>query len=363
MKKLSLIFFVLALAAGVTFAQTNNIGLVTQSDLSQTATIDQQGISNKSVVTQSNEANTVDIKQINSEVTGYMTDAEVYQSGKRNLATIVQISGLEGTIPNAEGTLKVFVNQYGDDNEALQHQGPSSQQGKSYAEIIQGGNGNYASQNQLRYANDARINQAGSNNIAMQAQDAVILPEEEGSANKAVISQSGDWNQSTQTQDGWANDVSTDQSGSFNKSTQYQQDYSFKSIASVNQSGDWNTAGQTQLGYLNKATIGQQSYGNTATQNQTAPALRRESGYDPLNEAEISQYGDSYNVAIQNQTFSDELADNGKSTAVKNMASITQNGYGNNADQTQTGNDNLSSILQAGNFNVAHVTQNLSVLP
>jgi len=358
MKKLSLVLVVLALAAGVTFAQTNNIGLVTQSDLSQTATIDQQGTLNKSVVNQSNEANTADIKQTNSKA-GYMTDSEVSQSGKRNLATIVQVSG--NTVPNDVnliGTLKAFVIQSGNDNEALQHQGPSNQQGRSYAEIIQGGNDNYASQNQLRYGNDARINQAGSNNTAMQAQDALILPDEEGSANAAVINQSGNWNESTQTQDGWANTVTADQSGSNNKSTQYQKDYSWKSIASVNQSGNWNTAAQTQLGYLNKASIEQQSDGNTAIQDQTGSATRRPgANYDPYNEAEIFQLGGAGNIANQSQ---ESLL--GGELIVKNMATIWQNGALNEASQTQTGSDNLSTVSQSGTGNIANVTQSMSVV-
>ena len=361
MKKVSLVFVVLALAAGVTFAQTNNIGLVTQSDLSQKATIDQQGSLNKSVVNQSNEGNTVDIKQTNSKAPGYDTYSEANQTGKRNLATIVQISN--GTLvgDTYEGTLKALVTQSGNDNVAKQLQGGHIQQGRSLAEIIQGGSNNDAFQNQVKYGNEAKINQSGNWNTAKQAQD-IKLPEgEEGSYNTALIDQAGSGNLATQEQDGWANDAKAFQSGSNNTSIQAQS-VAWKSIAYVSQSGDWNTAGQTQRGNLNKASIDQQSAGNNATQNQTALGLKREgANYDPFNEASITQSGDNYNVAVQTQEFTDAAAVEGKSVAVKNMASISQNGYGNNAEQTQTGNDNLSTVIQSGNYNVATITQSLLI--
>ena len=355
MKKVSLVFVVLALAAGVTFAQTNNIGLVTQSDLSQKATIDQQGSLNKSVVNQSNEGNTVDIKQTNSKAPGYDTYSEANQTGKRNLATIVQISN--GTLvgDTYEGTLKALVTQSGNDNVAKQLQGGHNQQGRSLAEIIQGGSNNDAFQNQVKYGNEAKINQSGNWNTAKQAQD-IKLPEgEEGSYNTALIDQAGSGNLATQEQDGWANDAKAFQSGSFNTSIQ-EQSLAWKSDAYVSQSGNNNNANQTQVGRLNSARIEQASSWNKATQTQTASGAGRAGvDYTPFNKAEVYQWGGDGNIAEQIQVSP-------AGAAIMNHGIISQNGSLNEVYQTQTAGDNYSTVTQSGTGNIANVTQSMSIV-
>lgn len=352
MKKLSFILAALLLSTGVIFAQSN-VSVIAESGDFQKATIVQDGILNVSHVDQANLKNTAIVTQSNHNLL-YNTLSDVNQSGQNNLATVEQISNGTLTGTNAIGTLKALVIQSGNENEALQVQGPHNQQGISDAEIVQGGNNNYASQHQLKYGNVAKINQSGSSNTAKQAQDALLLPEEEGSYQTALIDQSGNLNKATQQQDGWANIVQAYQSGSGNTSTQVQADYSWKSIATVSQSGNNSTADQTQLGSLNSAKIDQASNWNTATQNQTSSGSLRRTGvnYNPYNNAEIYQWGGDGNIAEQTQTTTG-------GDIVLNNALIWQNGASNQAYQTQTGGDNLSSISQAGNGNLATVTQTM----
>jgi len=354
MKKLSFILATLLLSSGASFAQSN-VANITESGSEQTATIDQDGILNKSYVIQSNKENTANVQQSNFNVL-YNTLSDVNQSGEKNLATVKQISNGTLTGANAIGTLKALVNQYGNRNEALQEQGPHTQQGISSTEIIQGGNDNFASQHQLKYGNDAKINQSGSNNNAQQAQDATLLPDEDGSFNTALIDQSGNNNTAIQTQNGWANTVKALQSGSGNTSIQDQQDYSWKSVASVYQSGNANEAYQTQLQSLNTANINQYSDLNKATQNQTSGDRRTGVNYDPLNQAEISQWGSFGNIAEQTQTTLG-------GDRILNDAIIWQNGAENEATQTQLGGDNYSRIDQLGIGNNAVVTQTMIIVP
>lgn len=357
MKKLSFILGMLFIASGVCYAQTNVVN-VTETGTNQKATVDQIGILNLSNVTQSNGWNTATVTQSNYKE-AFSTISGVNQSGVWNIATIQQVSnGTLDTNPNVVGPLEAYVNQPGSYNEAIQVQGPTgnetySQQGKSYAEINQGGNSNFASQHQLRYANHAVINQSGNNNSAKQAQDGELI-DEEGSANNALIDQSGSYNTATQEQNGWANTAKAYQSGSGNTSTQKQNNYSWKSDAFVSQSGNYNTAAQEQTGNLNGARIEQASGSNSALQIQLSGAQNKGTDYSPVNKAEIYQLGNDANIAIQTQTNMTNL--------LPNEAIITQNGYGNYASQTQLNGDNYSSILQEGNYNNAVVTQTM-VMP
>lgn len=358
MKKLSIILGMLLIASGVCYAQTNVVN-VHESGTNQKATVDQIGILNLSNVTQSNGWNTATVTQSNYK-DAFSTISGVNQSGIWNIATIQQVSN--GTLvdnSNVVGPLEAYVNQSGSYNEAIQVQGPTpgnnsgSQQGKSYAEINQGGNNNFASQHQLRYANHALINQSGNNNTAEQAQDGELI-DEEGSSNSALIDQSGSANTATQQQNGWANTVTAYQSGYGNISTQKQNNYSWKSDAFVSQSGNYNTATQEQTGDLNGARIEQASGSNTALQIQLSGAQTKGTDYSPVNKAEIYQLGNDGNAALQTQTNMTNL--------LPNEAIITQNGYGNNASQTQLNGNNYSSILQEGNYNNAVVTQTM-VMP
>lgn len=360
MKKILFLFGML-LASGFCFAQSN-IANVNQSNDSQTATINQDGFRNRSYTNQSNLLNVAEVTQENHNTKSY-TDgdgnvfyfdnlAETNQSGQRNEAVIDQVA--DGTVAqsNTIGTLHAIVNQSGNDNKSLQVQGPNGQQGISYAEIGQSGNRNFASQHQLRYANTARLFQSGSDNTGMQAQDATILEEEEGSANNAYLEQSGNGNTATQDQDGWSNTATAYQSGNNNSLVQLQRDYSWMSIAYANQSGSWNQATQDQMGLLNYGKIEQASDVNKATQTQLVTGVRRPGiDYTPYNKAEIYQWGGNYNEAIQEQTSPGN-------NLIMNEAIIWQNGAANFASQVQNGADNHSAISQAGNWNHADIIQN-----
>lgn len=353
MKKLSFILAMVLFSLGVSFGQSN-IANVTESGIKQDAKITQTGILNKSYVDQSNEKNSVLVTQINNDA-DFNTLLNANQSGKRNEGTVYQNSYAgTGTVAAAIGTLEARLTQSGNDNDALQYQGPSNyKQGKAFAEIIQGGNDNFASQHQLNYGNEARINQIGSGNTAMQSQDAWLLPDLEASFNIASITQPGNDNTAKQQQDGHANLATAYQSGNGNLSTQTQKDFSWKSIADVIQYGSDNEATQTQLGNTNLAKIRQESNRNEATQTQTSDD-KRTPGYAPLNNAEIVQWGDIKNVATQTQ---ESLG----LSMVVNEAIIWQDGSKNYATQIQTGGDNYSKIYQTGEGHIAEVTQDMGI--
>jgi len=378
MKKFIYIFAGLLVVPAMLFAQSN-VGVVNETGTDHNATIEQNGKLNTSYVTQTNKENTATIKQSNYNK-NLNTYSDVNQSGKDNDASVEQTSnGL--LVPSlAYGSLKTVVNQSGDKNEAVQVQGPHLQQGVTYGEIIQGGNNNYASQHQVKFGNDARINQSGNGNSAEQAQDTKLLPDDEGSFNKAVANQSGNLNLATQEQQGATNDALIDQSGRSNKADQYQKGIldvvrAYQSgngntstqdqrtgfnLAEVNQSGNNNSADQSQdvgliLGGYNKASIDQSGMGNSSIQKQfgaTSTAIQiQKSGIDDdiLNKAEIRQWGGKNNDAEQYQTTCDALND----------AVIMQNGSSNSAIQYQFGGSNMSSISQEGMNHTAVVTQTM----
>jgi len=359
MKKLSFILVGLLISIGVTLAQTQ-ISKVIESGINQKAVITQTGqgdmISN---VTQSNANNLATVTQINP---GLVLEndilSDVVQSGANNEATVTQNhSETEGSLV----LLKALLNQSGNDNKAMQKQGPHSQMGTVYAEIMQGGNWNVASQTQYKSNNYAAIDQQGNGNTATQAQDVETIDEFEGTSNTASIVQAGDIGYALQDQHGWANEVSATQSGgSGNKSTQLQKDYSWKNIASVSQTGSDNEAVQEQIGNLNKAKIDQTGVGNYANQSHASVGTRPDGVYSPLNEAEIIQMGGDGNVATQNQVMLDGVY---LAATDANYAFIQQDGSTNKAYQTQTGGLNHSSISQTGVGNMATVIQNQSLIP
>ena len=356
MKKLSLLLVSLLMITGVTFAQSNK-SVVIETGENQTATINQDGFLNDSYVNQEARKNTATVEQVN-HIAHFNTLSNVIQTGEKNEATVKQNTTNSDLGASYEGTLKALVVQQGNGNEALQVQGPAVtgnlHLGKADAEIIQGGNKNYASQHQLSYGNVARINQGGSNNGAMQAQDTEILPDDEATMNTATINQTGSDNEAIQLQLGHGNLANVSQSGWNNNSVQTQAMNSWVSIAEVNQTGSDNTADQYQIGKLNKANIDQASNRNTAIQKQFALITRRAGAidYTPYNEASISQKGGERNWAEQTQTAT--VVD-----VPKNYASIIQDGGLNQAYQTQTGSDNSSIIMQTGNSNLVNITQTM----
>ncbi len=358
MKKLSFIL-AMVLGTGMAMAQTH-ISTVIETGDNQEAEITQTGPGDiTSNVNQSNAINFAKVMQINPGL-ALSNDilSDVFQSGIHNTATVTQNhNGTAGPL----GLIKALVNQSGNENEAIQKQGPHGQLGSNYVEIMQSGHWNNASQNQLKYGNDARINQSGIGNTAMQAQDAAAayIDDFEGSMNTALINQSGDGNWSEQSQDGWANDVQAYQSGDNNTSKQTQKYDSWKSIAFVNQLGNSNEATQDQIGRLNNAKISQYSSGNEAIQTQTSVGTRPNAVYFPLNEAEIIQLGGDGNIARQTQTTATGEFANATDA---NYGYIRQDGGLNEAYQTQAGGFNYGSVNQTGNGHLATVNQNQSLV-
>ena len=352
MKKL-IFLFTMVLVVSMAMAQTNNTSEVSQSGVKQTATVDQLGMGdNTSYVVQASANNVATVKQINPIFDGSADEddnfSRVTQTGARNNADVKQTHNHgQGNYAGPGGLLEAIIHQSGDNNEAWQIQGGANQMGASTASIDQSGNRNQAYQHQLKYWNRAYINQSGNANRAAQAQD-TELPEI-GSANFASINQSGNNNFATQQQQGWSNNVLATQTGNGNISEQTQHNNSWLSNAYVVQTGNNNEAKQDQIGNLNTANIEQYSSGNLATQLQMSENARP-AGNPALNDAEIIQWGENGNEAIQNQINADGN--------VSNYALIHQNGRNNFAKQDQFGGFNSSMIWQAGNGNIANVTQN-----
>jgi len=358
MKKLSFIFAALLMSIGVIFAQTH-VSNVVVSGVGQENNISQTGPGDiTSNVTQSNANNIATVTQINpglAVVSGIQSD--VTQSGVSNNAKVTQdLTGVNGP----EAMLKALINQSGNENEAVQKQGPHTQMGTTYAEILQGGNWNHAYQTQLKSNNDAVISQEGDYNTATQSQDVETIDGYEGTWNNATIIQSGNANIAVQDQHGWLNDASATQSGNGNHSSQLQSDNSWKNIAVVIQSGDDSEAIQEQVGNLNKAKIDQRSVGDYAKQSQISEGTRPVDDYTALNEAEIIQTGGEGNIAIQYQTI--PLGEFVAATDA-NHAFIQQDGATNEASQTQTGGFNYSNVNQAGDANSTTVFQSQTLLP
>lgn len=351
MKRL-VIFFALVFAISVAIAQQNT-STITQSDASQTATVDQQGGDNESVVTQSNSLNSATVTQVNNQYEPGVdaTKSTVLQSGEENSATVEQTHSRGGAYPGNGGLIETYVDQTGDYNTSMQIQGPNNQMGNDYAEVLQSGNNNDAYQIQYRQGNDAFINQVGSNNSARQAQDTDLPEDAEGSNNFADIYQGGDNNFAEQEQQGWSNEAWVSQTGSGNTATQLQ--LAWQGEAHITQSGSGNVASQEQYsGGESLATIEQSSDNNTASQTQTSSARHAGEGgihYD-LNVAEIYQMGGELNEAIQIQTSPGGEVD-------MNFAIVTQSGHDNFAIQTQDGGFNSSTIYQTGSNHSAIVTQ------
>lgn len=357
MKKL-IFLFTMVLAVSMAMAQTNNTSEVSQAGVKHVATVDQKGLGdNTSYVNQSNTKNIATISQINPVFDGSLDEDDnlstVLQSGAKNNAVVSQKNdhGM-GNHAGPGGLLEAVINQSGDNNDAEQIQGGANQMGKSLASILQSGNRNEAFQHQLKYHNNAYIDQSGNGNKAMQAQD-TDLPED-GSSNFASINQSGNNNYSEQQQQGWSNRMVASQSGNNNNASQIQENYSWLSKATVVQAGNYNEAEQTLIGNLNDALIEQHADGGTAIQNQIS-GNARPVGYPAINEAKIYQLGGRNNNAFQNQYNEDGN--------VSNFALIWQDGSNNLATQDQWGGFNSSNIYQTGNGHMATVIQNQVLVP
>lgn len=276
MKKLSL-FFALVFAVSMTMAQ--HVSTVIETGDGNSATITQgfdgTGTAlngNTSNVEQDGDNNGAVVTQYNNGFGGQAHNSEIYQTGNDNAASIEQ--------QNATGD--AYISQIGNENEAnilevgnfgvaapaagiAPYDAYASQEGDrnivnmsiygdgASAVAIQKGNDNTIYQelgqdvgnkvfkssayaNQMGNSNVAmqimegqgfaggitiqfereRIWQTGDNNYAHQLQTDDILP---GGINYAEIRQTGDWNESWQTQSGLNNDSRVTQNGNSNWST------------------------------------------------------------------------------------------------------------------------------------------------
>lgn len=366
MKKLSFVLAILFVSFGMAIAQIH-VSNVTETGVDHSAVITQSGpgdiISN---VTQSNANNVATVDQVNKKLQAdNKLLSNIFQTGMNNKSTVEQTH--DGDLASRAGLLEALTVQTGNDNEAIQIQGPHSQMGTGYVEVIQGGSENYAYQIQVKYGNSAKINQSGDRNIAKQAQDIMLPLEAEGSMNTAIIDQSGNYNTAEQTQNGWANEAYAFQSGSDNSSVQNQgvgTPDSWVNFALVSQSGNSNEAEQTQNGRLNRAKIDQASNCNDAVQTQLSEGTRENAVYMVLNNAEIYQMGGSCNVATQYQYLPglEGEQSNYMEATDANVAIAWQDGGLNTSTQTQTGGYNYSSVSQTGFDHTATATQSLSII-
>ncbi|TDO05142.1 hypothetical protein [Sunxiuqinia elliptica] len=273
MKRFSL-FFALVFAVSMTMAQ--HVSTVMEDGDGNTANITQgfdgSGTSldgNMSYVDQLGDDNDAMVTQYNNGYGGQAHNSEIFQTGDENTASVEQ--------QNATGD--AYINQVGDDNEAnilevgnfgtpapaagiAPYDAYASQEGDgntvnmsifgdgASAVAIQKGDYNIIYQelgqdvgnkvfkssayaNQMGDSNEAiqimegqgfagaieiqfereRIWQTGDNNYAHQLQTDDLLP---GGINYAEVKQTGDWNESWQTQSGMNNDSRVTQNGDSN---------------------------------------------------------------------------------------------------------------------------------------------------
>ncbi|MBW4057247.1 MAG: hypothetical protein HIU83_18065 [Proteobacteria bacterium] len=315
----------LLLAPGMAFSA--NVADVTQVGDSNVATADQAGAENKADVSQYGNKSKADVDQIGNsnkatvaqgtsgspinsgDLVGYVTGAKIYQEGNSNTASttwhvgnlgsrISQIGhgntgtqDLSATEGYKAGKYAIDIQQLGDDNQAAQTTSPSY--------------GSYGIQDMLIY-------QKGNSNLGTQTSIG-------GKATVMTISQTGDNNNSTQSQDGMVDVTIANIVGDGNRTVQSQ-------VSSV-----WGAATS-----YNSATIDILGNDNVSvTQTQLGVS----------NTADIDITGNA-NIATQNQ-----IGNN-------NIAKLTQTGNSNIASQLQTGNGNSSTVSQVGSFNSAMVVQN-----
>jgi hypothetical protein len=311
--------------------QTGSWGDATQNQYyggSNTAKIEQEGegtgswLANKATQTQGSPDDT--------STTGSTGNfASIYQKGSANTAEQLQI----GTSNNSSLSAPISTNpkswgiyQEGNGNYANQSQTGDNNE----AQIIQGGNGNTATQNK------AAQSQTGSNHVAQITQT--------GLSGEATQNQYyGKWNTATIVQEGNGTD-----SWLANKATQTQGVNdpdalaSTLNVASICQKGSANTAEQLQIGTSNNSSLSapdptepnswgiyQDGNGNYANQSQTGNN----------NEAQIIQTGHG-NSAIQIED----------GTLAKQVARVTQNGNYNQMTQDLSGSVSHTSVItQNGN--------------
>jgi len=323
-----------ALNAGASYsdirqAGKGNIATVTQKDANQ-AVIVQNG-------KDSNNKNEVVVDQEDGGSLFWMNTAYITQDGEGNYAEAIQ-SGKRNELD---------IDQKGDDNSSTVKQSGLFQD----AEVDQDGDDNTADVNQKHFKNEAKVEQVGCNNTSDQVQ--------ERNLNNACVEQIGHRNDATQKQDlsssflsgkniamitqgrngrkAYDSEATQTQNGSFNK-------------AYISQYRDDNKATQTQSGWSNYAESRQNGASGLLGLGKDNESIQIQVGVD--NEALVEQDGWNHK-ATQDQDGKDNTA-----------ISIQQNGFslfggdkGNTSMQIQVDDNNYSYIHQGGRSNYAESDQ------
>lgn len=396
----------------------NNVANTTQGSnaTGSTATVDQNGVLNKSDITQ-NAANTVaDVKQNNI----YNTST-VDQTGEGAKAFVTQGGGYGDNVSTVKQTATATANvtQTGQPSVGPDFTNISNidQSGASSATITQNGSHNLSDAFQSGDGNSAKVNQDGTFQTSFVDQSGdngvVDIGQDEGSSNNsATVRQGGLNNDSFVYQfgagtSGNSADVTQNGTGNANRTLQYsgynrlepatgntvivnQTATSSNSLTTTAQEGSGNLAdikvegaGVSVLGrqtsssaYYNEppeTDVWQISDNNKAYIEQASDASRV-TIYQGLEQPVQAQFG--YNLALGTNNYAKVVqtagADGSRGDVIQggsdNIANVTQSGLnsisylnqlgtGNEAGVTQTGDNNQSYLTQNGNGHDATVNQ------
>lgn len=317
---------------------------------------DQTGDNNDSVIIQSNNGGSGDMR------------ARATQNGDGNISSVVQTGVRGATVFNSQ---MVDINQSGSDNlSRVEQNNQNSGADTSGFQLFQNDDGNDSFIIQDAGTARAQVTQNSTDTSGSVSGTAVANFFDGGTddvrANFSRIQQTGSSrSDTTLTQTGFGNrsDIRQEntvggfittatvvQNGEGNNSDVGQTDFNTVFVDQIGddnaslaiQSGDSNTGDINQTGNTGSSSLFQASANNQATLNQS----------NTDNESQIDQgltAGSDGNMADVDQTGS-------------NNDSFIQQGFGalgtnNDADVLQSGDDNFSSIVQEGNLNTADVTQ------
>ena len=351
MKKLIAIFGVLAISAGMTFAQ-NNQATSAQNGNNNEAEVLQTGMENTATTSQEGDRNDAGIQQGNfggGNVQSNYAIGSIDQTGDDNTAQVNQRQGWAGgsavSIHSVEqvgnfnvGLLTTYnggnfgsVEQIGDDNYAngSQANGPNHD-----LTIYQQGNENEANVWQGSGSNNtAVIMQGGDIGGDINNNNGVARIDQRGSDNDATIQQRQGWNSGT-----LFSDHSIDQLGDNNQAVFTT--FNGGNTGTIDQIGDDNWAsGRQSVGSGNNIDIAQDGLGNWAKVEQinstSSTALITQIGDENI--ADVDQTGTSNSVLIELGVYGG---------AERSVAEFVQNGENNyfetkmvsSYDNTVTGN-------------------------
>ncbi len=317
MRKSIAIFAVLAITAGMSFAQ-NNQATTAQNGNNNEAEVLQTGMENTATTNQEGDRNDAGIQQGNfggGNVQSNYAEGSIDQTGDDNTAQVNQRQGWSGgtdvSIHSVEqvgnfnvGLLTTFnggnfgsVEQQGDDNYAKGRQanGPDHnltiyQQGnENEADVWQGSGSN----------NTAVIMQGGDIGGDVDNNNGIARIDQRGSDNDATIKQRQGWNGGTMV-----SDHSIDQLGDNNQAAFTT--FNGGNTGTIDQVGDDNWArGRQSVGFGNNIDIAQDGLGNWAKVEQinsaSSSALVTQIGEENI--ADVDQKGASNAVLIEQGVY------------------------------------------------------------